>query len=182
MKSVKLLVKAGAIFDRLNDFLVWVAIVLIIFVWIGNCIDVVMRYFLNNPIAWMFEASEHTLVFLAFLGAAWLLGRDGHVRIDFVVKRFEPSVRIIINSIACIFCAIVSLFLTWYGGLVVLDQFQRGLHFVSLSHPLMWPLYIVIPIGSFLLFIQSLRKTYQCVAGRKALQIAKEGGAAISSI
>lgn len=175
---MKFLVKAGAILDHFNNFLFWVAAVLLFIVWFAVCADVFMRYFLNRPIAWAFEISEHILMLVTFLGTAWLLRRDGHVKIDLLVLRFKPRVQVVINSMTSILCAIACLIVAWYGGWVVWDQFQRSLHFVTLLAPPMWPLYLIIPVSGFLLFIQFLRRTYGYLAGWRLLQATNKGGVA----
>ncbi len=171
---MRFLKKAGIVFDRFNDILVWLAALLLTFVWISVSVEVFLRYFLNRPMRWTFESTENILVWITFLGAAWLLRSEGHIKIDLVVARLKPRGQFVINIIISILCAIACLVIAWYGVRVVSDQFQRNLHFVTLLAPLMWPLYTIIPISGFLLFIQFLRRTYRYLADWRVLQASSE--------
>jgi TRAP-type C4-dicarboxylate transport system permease small subunit len=152
-----------------------VAGALVVFVEFAVCYDVVMRYFLNSPTVWAFEATENILVWVTFLGAAWLLKGEGHVKIDFVVTRLEPRTQSILNGITYILCAIACLAVVWYGVQVLWSQYQQDLHTHTRLGLLMWPLYVIIPISLFLLFIQFLRNSYKYLAEWRLLQATNRG-------
>lgn len=177
--NVKVLVKASAILDHIIDYLVWLAAILLIFGWLSVCFEVLMRYFLNRPTVWTLEITENILVWVTFLGTAWLLRREGHVKIDFLILRLKPIRQAIINSITSISCAIICLAVAFYGVQVVWNQFQRSLVFSTILELPMAPFYIVVPIAFFLLCIQFLRRTYGYLAGWRLLQAKKEGSVAM---
>jgi len=151
------LAKAGAIFDRINEFMFWLAAAMVIFANFAICYDVGMRYFLNKPTTWAIELTENIQVWFTFFAAAWVLKREGHIKIDFIVSRLRPRTQAMLNLVNYVLCATACLVVTWYSGQVVWEQFQTGVHTHSYMHLLMWPIYIVLPIGFFLLFVQFLR-------------------------
>ena len=55
--------------------------------------DVVMRHIFNDPTIWADEVSCYLLVGVTFLGAAYTLSKDGHVRIETLVDRLRPKTR-----------------------------------------------------------------------------------------
>lgn len=55
--------------------------------------DVVMRHIFNDPTIWADEVSCYLLVGITFLGAAYTLAMDGHVRIETLVDRLRPKTR-----------------------------------------------------------------------------------------
>lgn len=55
--------------------------------------DVVMRHIFNDPTIWADEVSCYLLVGITFLGAAYTLNKDGHVRIETLVDRLRPKKR-----------------------------------------------------------------------------------------
>lgn len=175
---MKLLVRAGAIFDHINGSLFWLAAILVVFAEFAVCYDVVMRYFLNRPTMWVGEITANILVWFTFLGTAWLLRNEGHVKIDVLVTQLRPRVQAIINSITYILCAIACLAVAWYAGQVVWGQFQTGVHTHTLLGLPMWPLYVIIPISLFLLFIQFLRNSYKYLTEWRLLHATKTGDAA----
>jgi TRAP-type C4-dicarboxylate transport system permease small subunit len=157
---MKLLAKATAIFDGTINLLADLASVLIILMMLGISTDVAMRYFFVRPISWMVEIAEHSLLFVTFLGAAWVLKGEGHVKMDIVLNRLKPGTQALLNMITSILGAIICLFLVWYGAQVTWEYFQIGyVIFAVLSIPSAY-IIIIIPVGSFLLFIQFLRRSY----------------------
>lgn len=158
--KMKLVNKSRSAFDGAMAFLAVFAGILVIFMMLAVDSEIVMRYFWGRPIVWVTEITEYCLLFITFLSAAWLLKRDKHVRMDLVLNKLEPNVRAISNIITSILGALVCLALTWFGTWVTIESFQLG---YAMSSELETPEFIIlsiIPIGSFMLFIQFLRMAY----------------------
>ncbi len=152
--------KAGIIFDRAIKSLTWLACVLLTFAILAVSIDVVLRYFFNRPTIWVLEICEYILLYVVFLGAAWVLKEEGHVRVGLVVDRLSPKTQALINMITSIVGALVCLTLTWYGVQVTWNHFVRGVPSIEMLHLPQFLVLMIIPIGSFLLFVQFLRRSY----------------------
>ena len=157
---MKLQTRATIVFDRTMGALAILAGIIIIFIMLSIASDVVGRTFLNRPIIWVIEISEICLVAITFLGAAWLLKREGHVKLDILVNHLNPRSQALLNAITSIVGAIICLAVVWYGAKVSWDHFQRGLVAYSLLGPPTFPRYTIIAVGSFLLSIQFLRRAY----------------------
>jgi TRAP-type C4-dicarboxylate transport system permease small subunit len=145
-------------FDRLNYILLWVAGCFLLFTVLAVCIEVCMRYFLGRPTLWSLEVTGHMLVWITFLGTAWVLESEGHVIIDFFIQRARPRTQAITNGATSILCALACLCVAWYGGQVVVEQFRSGLLFPTALALPMWPLFLIIPLSFFLLFLQFMRR------------------------
>ncbi len=160
---MKLLTKVATIFDRTVDLLSNLASIILIFMMLAVGADVVMRYFFSRPMVWLNEVVGALLLYFTFLVATWVLRREGHVRMDLVVRRLSPRVQTILDIIASILGVIISLVLMWFGAQVTLEHWQKGLYIpTQLDIPNAYIL-VIIPIGSFLLFVQFLRRTYRCL-------------------
>ncbi len=158
--TLKLLRKLTVFFDRTLDVLVFVACVILAFVALSIGLEVFMRYFLGRPLIWVVEISEYSLLFITFLGTAWLLRREGHVSLDFVVTRLKPKNQALLNIFTSILGTMVCLVLVWYSARITWYNFQAGTYLETLLEPSKAAILAVIPLGSFLLFIQFLRRTY----------------------
>lgn len=155
----------GSILDRLMDFLVLLAGVMVLFLIIGVSVDVFMRYFLRRPMIWVDDVSEATLVYIPFLAAAWLLRSDGHIQVDIVFERFSPNLQGMLNVATSILGAGVCLVLAWFTGQATWGSFQHG---IKLIGGITYPKYILlapIPLGCLLLAIQFVRRTYGYLMG-----------------
>ena len=168
---MKLLAKASAIFDRVIDFLVFLACLLLMFAVVMVGLDVALRYFFGRPIIWAVEITEYSLLYIAFLGAAWLLKKEGHVRVDVVLNLLNPRNQTLVNIITSILGAMVCLVIAWYGAEITWDHFVRGVPSIQLLHTPRFLILMIIPIGSFLLFIQFLRRTYGYLGERQRAKV-----------
>lgn len=165
----KLQTRATRVFDRALDVTAFTAAALLIFIMLAICFEVVARR-IGYPQKWEIEVVEYCLLYVTFLGAAWLLKQEGHVRLDVVVERLSPRVQALLGSITSILSIIISLLLVVYGFQVTWDCFQRGIFRLTPLLAPMWPLIIIIPIGSLFLLVQFVRRTYGYLrAGRSAL-------------
>jgi len=157
---MKLATKVTAIFERTLDLLGAFAGVLVAFLMIGVCVDVCMRYFLNRPLFWMIEVTQYALVFILFLGAAWLLRKEGHVVMDILISRLGQKSQNLANVITSTLGAIVCFIITWYAARVSWDYFQIDYVYSATLEIPAFLLQAVVPLGAFLLSIQFLRRAY----------------------
>lgn len=130
---------------------------------ISVCWEVFSRYFLGRGTIWVIEFSEYAILFITFLGTAWLLREDGHVEMDIILTALPPRKQQILKSITSVLSSLTCLLLAWSGAAVAFDHLQRGLHRPTLIAPPDFPLFAVIPIGFFLLSVQFLRRAYRAM-------------------
>ncbi len=158
---MKLLHKLASIFDRVMGILTVIAVILLIFVMLSVCLDTILRYFWNYPIVGVNEISEQSMLYITFLGAAWLLKREGHVCLDTVVSRLNGRTQALMGILTSGIGAVIFLVIFWYGSQATSDHWLKGIIMVSsFDIPSAYSL-IIIPIGSFLLSIQFLRRSYK---------------------
>ncbi len=74
------------IFDYFIGTLMWIAGILCILVMLGVSADVVGRYFLKSPILGMDDAAQIIILYIVFLGSAWVLKVRGHINMDVVLQ------------------------------------------------------------------------------------------------
>ena len=162
---MKLLTKVGAIFDSTNRAFTALSGVIIVFVMLLVSTDVIMRYALNRPLGEIVhEGTEHLLLYVIFLSAAWMLKQDRHVKMDIVLNRLNIKNQALINVITSVLAALVCLVFTWHGAQVTWGYFQSGTVFSFILNIPIASVIIIMPIGFFLLFIQFLRRGYGYLA------------------
>lgn len=163
---MKLLARLTVIFDRVINLMSYLACVLLVFVMLAVSFDVSIRYIAGRGQLWLTEISEYILLYITFLVGAWVLKREGHVRIDVVLNLARPGIQAVINIITSVLCTITCLALTWYGAEITWDHFQRGVMSVKMLELPLAPIMLIIPVGFFLLFIQFLKRTYSFLKER----------------
>ncbi len=166
---MKLITKTTSIFDRTIGLLSLCAGILIIYVMLSVTVEVATRYFLGSMMGWVIEVSEYSLLFITFLATAWVLKREGHVKMDLVLRRLSPGTQTRLNIATSILGAVICLIVFWYGVKVTWDSYQIGYIMAKPLRPPQFLILFIIPVGSFLLFIQFLRRAYGYLGHRKEL-------------
>jgi C4-dicarboxylate transporter DctQ subunit len=134
---------------------------LIGFATVAVSVDVVMRYFFNRPMMWQSFVSENVLLFVLCLTAPYVLKKERHITMDFVIVRFKPRFRLMVDFATSILSTVALFPLVWYGLQKTMISYQEGLFRDSgaewlKDYMVLW----VIPFGMLLLLIQFLRRAY----------------------
>ena len=157
---MKFLARLGKVFDQINLATVIVAAILVVGLTVIVGADITLRYLFNKPIAWVKEVSEYILVALGFLTAAWLLKDNAHVTMDLVLVKMSPRMQTMMNIITSIISAIVVFIVTWFSVTITVDFYQTKIVAPTVLEPPKWILMLPVIVGSFLLAIQFVRRTY----------------------
>lgn len=154
-------------YNGLIRLFAWLACALILIVTLLITYSVGVRFFLNNPIAWITEITEYTLLYITFLGAPWLLEQHGHVRLDLVLNMLSKKYSNLLEILSNVLGAVISIVLTWYGFWTVLDLYQRGITVINILKIQKYIIIMIIPISGFLLTIGFLKLTYNLVKTKR---------------
>ena len=157
---MRIISRLGTVFDCAIVIMARLSDVILMFLMLSVCADVILRYFFNRPQAWIVEISEYLLLYITFLGAAWVLKNEGHVIIDILVARVSPTTRATFGIISSVIGTFVCLVVFWFGAAETLDIFKRGVAVPSVLEFPKGPLVAIIPFGSFFLMIQFIRRTF----------------------
>lgn len=148
------------IFNYFIDYLFYIACVLVIAMMLVVVADALLKFSVKGTITWAFEATEYSLVYLAFLATAWLLRSGGHVKMDILFNSLQPRPQAYLEFIASILLVITCIMLFWYGTTSTVDNIQRNVMSVRYYSIPKFIILIVVPVGSFFLVIQALKQTY----------------------
>lgn len=152
--------KAMRLFDLIVDAGGVLAAVLLIAVMLATTIKVVFRYGLREGLIGVDQISGTMLLYITFLGAAWVLRRDEHVTLDLVVNVLRPSIRRRLLVFSSILGALLCLAVAVFGTVEVISSLQRGIRIpAELEIPRAINL-VVIPIGFLFLALQFVRRAW----------------------
>ncbi len=158
---MKFLRNLAKIHDSTLNVLIIIACLLLTFVTLSVCLEVILRYFLNRPQVWVIELSEYALLYMTFLGAAWVLRSEGHVTVDLVTTRLSPRGRAFFSFVSFIICSMVSVVLLVYGSRVTWHYFSKGLYRPTILEIPTAAILVIIPVGGITLLIESIRGVYR---------------------
>ncbi len=128
---------------------------------------VVMRYLNFNPPIWVIQYTEYALLWITFLGAAWLLREKGHIRIDTLVSRINPGIARWLEVFNDLIGLAISVVIFLIGSTNTWDLYSRGIQDVKAVTLPMYGLFAIIPFGGLLLLLQFLRDLVYHLSGKK---------------
>jgi len=95
--------KILSIIDSIDVILSRVLIVLLVFLVLDVCWQVVTRFLLNDPSSYTEEIARFTLIWISLLGAASAYKRGLHLGIDIVTNTFSKQLQIFVQVLVHIF-------------------------------------------------------------------------------
>lgn len=125
-------------------------------------------------VKWMFvpEFTEYFMVCVVFLSVAYTLRSKGHISIDIVLRRLSKRVNAILEAITAFLSLLITCFLVERGIDWFLYAFSSHMYSMGPMHTLMWPIFLVVPIGLTMLSLELLlyfyRTVVQAVRGERA--------------
>ena len=140
---------------------------LIAFIMLVMSAHVLMRYFLLMPIKWAVEITEYLMVWITFLGVAWVLRENAHIRVDIISTRLKPRAQALLNAVTNSVIALVCLVLTILGIIVTYESIIRGAARVYLYTVPLWILIICIPLSCFFTCIQAIKMVREYLQPKK---------------
>ncbi|MGQ9694261.1 MAG: TRAP transporter small permease subunit [Thermodesulfobacteriota bacterium] len=121
--------------------------------------EVICRYALNAPTLWAQEVSTYIYGSFFMLGGAYVMLKDGHVRVDIFYSRLSTRGKAIIDLISFpIFFFLFIGILVWEGSKMAIWSWSIWEHTQSPWSPPIYPLKTVIPVAALLLLIQGLKR------------------------
>ena len=155
------LAKLSVAWDKFLDASLVVSAAAVVVATLLTLDDIVSRQFFGSAQGWAIEISEYSLVYMAFLGAAWLLREEGHVKVEIIVELLKARHQALMGVATSFVGAVVSAALTYFGAVTTLDEYLSGTFmYESPLKPPVYTLLIPIPVGTAALCIQFLRRTY----------------------
>ncbi len=149
----------------------WLAVASMAVLLLITLVNVLIRYFSNESVAWTEEISVFLMVVLTLAGASSVASRDRHVRIEYFLNRpiaggsYAPRRGLLLFGAlltSIVFTILAALFGCW-----VYDQYRFSETSVGLGIPLWWygiaipPLCLAISARAFAVFRRLLRSSKQ---------------------
>ena len=129
------------------------------------CVEVVKRYLLNMPTAWIFDASNMFYGTLFMLAGAYGLAQNAHVRGDFLYSSMRPRTQAGLDLALYIVFFLPGIAALIYAGYdYAALSWRIGEHStVTAEGPPIYHFKSIIPIAGALLMLQGLAEMVRCV-------------------
>lgn len=141
-----------------------VFIVLIIF------IQVIFRYVFNNSLSWAEELTRYIMLYLIWIGTAYGVKEEAHIRITFLQQRFSEKNQVRIEIIITMIWAIFAAFLAIKSGQLTKILLDRGQLSAAMQIPMGYA-YASVPIGCSLMIIRLVQKLYKELRKLESMEV-----------
>ena len=151
--------------DRLNAFIGKLFAWCIVILTLAISYEVFRRYVLHDPTTWAYDVSLMLYGALFMMAGAYTLSRNGHVRGDFIYRKWAPARQARVD--------LVLYFLFYFPGILAL--IYSGWNYFYLSYllnehssfspegPVIWPFKALIPITGVMMLLQGVVEVVRCV-------------------
>lgn len=155
----------GKSLDLAENVLAFLGGVLLVVAVSSVAFQISARYFFNLTFIWINEINEYILLYIPFLGAAWLLRQDGHVTVDLLNSVLRSRTRKGSNLLVAALGIAISAVLFWFGMVVTMDAYARGTVSTTPSQVPQAYVLVVVPLGSLLLLLEFVRRASNSATG-----------------
>ncbi|EMY35533.1 hypothetical protein D477_003783 [Arthrobacter crystallopoietes BAB-32] len=134
--------------------------------------EVLMRYFVGEPLGWNISLIEKVLLpGLVFLGLPWAYSVGAHVSAELVYDRLPHGIQRVLDWVARTLLVVCAVVLAYAGALVAVEDFMLGSAPPPLSSQIpvdTWTWRSFLPIGAGLMLMLVLIDTVRTGSGRRS--------------
>lgn len=123
------------------------------------CYELVLRYVFNAPTVWGLELTLYLCSTTYIMAGAYAARFDAHIKIDVFYSRWSPRTQgicdlFLADVLFFIFCGL----LVWHSADWLWEAVSQGLTSGTIWDPPIWPMRVVIFIGSLFLLLSGIGK------------------------
>jgi C4-dicarboxylate transporter, DctM subunit len=130
--------------------------------------DVFLRYAFNSPITGNYELQPLLLVGVVFLAAASIQARRVHISLDLITSHLPKSPQSSIRLFSDLFFLSFSAVVCWQFILATRTAWITGDYYWGLVKFPLWPPYLIITIGTFILSLRLIEQVISNPLWRKS--------------
>ena len=150
--------------DRISDYVGYMAAALIFFMGATLMFDAFTRNVINMPVHWAVELTQFTLAAYYFMGGAFTLKNNSHVRMDLFYSSRSERGRAKIDLVTSA-CLIFYLIVTLIGGISSLQYaIETNERRFSIWNPSVIPIKALLVVCLVLMLMQAVSLVFKHVA------------------
>ena len=120
--------------------------------------EVVARYLLKSPTIWAMESTQYLFLATTALGGAYVLRHGGHVNVPILYSRLSTRTQAIVDVVTSLFFFFFMVALFGASWITTVESVVYLEHSPTYWEPPIYPVYIVMTAGIFLIILQALAK------------------------
>ena len=144
--------------DRLNEVIGKAVSYLVVPLTLIVVYEVMMRYIFDAPTLWAWDVNMYLGGLMTILGAGYAHLYKSHVSVEFLLEKWKPKNKVLLDLILSPLILLPLVILFWYGWEAAWQSVKINEHYSSLWEPVIYPLRIAIPVGAALFFLQGVSR------------------------
>ena len=154
---MKLLTKTSELSSRVIEI---ISVILLVLMIVTTCYQVFLRYVFNSPTSWSGEIAIIFLIWFGYLGIALGIKEKGHISIDFIYDKLNPTYKKCLDLFFYICMIIFSVMMITNGKLLFSVTTMQKLPATGLSKALLYLTLIVTGILMILYSVQNILEIF----------------------
>lgn len=154
----------GKFISKLNSIVRFIVIILLGVMVVAVFLQVLFRFFLDQPLAWTEELARYVLIWITFLGSAYAMAIKAHIGTEYIQKYLSPLLNKVLLGVAAVLSILFFLVMVQQGYLLSARSMTQT------SPTLLVPMgyvYMVIPISGVLLIMNVIHVTWKDITGKE---------------
>ncbi len=130
-------------------------------------LQVLFRFVLNLPLAWVEEISLYAMVWLCYFGSSLAIKKREHLKMEIITNFLNLKAKKVFDMISLLLFFLFATFVLYHVTLLTMDILNRGQVTAVLEIP-KWIPYAGVPVAFFLMIIRMIQdfvKTIQELKG-----------------
>jgi C4-dicarboxylate transporter DctQ subunit len=149
--------------DRVCTFLAVLSGLIVVFVTLSIGYSILSRATGLPGAVWVVQFNEYALLWMTFLGTAWLLARKKHISVHIILQRLSEKNKKRVAVVHALMGMVLCGLFCWFTAFTTIEKIGRNVIDVqAVDIPIGYVL-IVIPLGFLLLFLQFIRNLVEAV-------------------
>jgi len=142
--------------DQISKFFGWLGAPLPFLCGLMIVYEIIVRTVFHSATVWASELTAMMCATCYFLGGAWNIKIDGHVRVDIIYSRFPPRVRAGVDCLNFVLFAFYIAAMLRFIWPYMIQSIYLNESMRTFWDPLLWPLKIIMFLGFILVLLQGL--------------------------
>ena len=131
-------------------------------------LQVLFRFVLNLPLAWVEEISLYSMVWLCYFGCSLAIKKREHLKMEIVTNFLRPKAKKVFDLISLVLFFAFAVFVLYHVTLLTADILQRGQVTAVLEIP-KWIPYAGVPVAFLLMLIRMIQDFVRTISEMKEL-------------
>jgi TRAP-type mannitol/chloroaromatic compound transport system permease small subunit len=164
------LLALSKLIDKMNSGIGWLMMWMIFASTVISCINAIIRKVFDIGSNAFLEVQWYLFATSFLLAAGYTLLNNEHVRIDVISSRFTKRTQIWMDIVGfLVFLLPVCVAILWFSMPFFLNGLRSGEVSANAGGLILWPVYLMLPLGFALLLVQGLSEVIKRFAFLKGL-------------